>query len=164
MNFWHDKLAWRDLAWLGELTHLKPFTWDKVGSPPQGHPILPTKWPYPQGHPTSQARFAVSHVNGWRWFVSNCSQTWLAPIGSAGGGEWEGGALGPQANFSQYKQGLNSRQENIYWKFTILTRSETNVVTGSILHAISVTWQVRNWEYHCFRVCKNPWLSSGYNW
>ena len=27
--------VWRDLAQLGELTHLKPFTWEKVGSPPK---------------------------------------------------------------------------------------------------------------------------------
>ena len=46
---------------------------------PQGHPILPTEWPYPQGHPTPRDRFAVSHVNGRRWFISSCRKTWLAP-------------------------------------------------------------------------------------
>ena len=51
---------------------------------PQGHPILPTEWPYPHGHPSPWARFAVSRVNGRRWFISNCRKTWLAPVGSEG--------------------------------------------------------------------------------
>ena len=49
---------------------------------PQAHPVSLTKWPYPQSHPTPRARFAVSHVNGQRWFISNCRETWLAPLGS----------------------------------------------------------------------------------
>ena len=56
---------------------------------PPGHPILPTEWPYSKGHPPPRARFVVSHVNGRRWFISNCRKTWLAPVGS-----------GPQANFT----------------------------------------------------------------
>ena len=73
--------AWRDLARLGKLTRSKLFTWEKVGSPP-GSPYFATKWPYPQGHPTPRARFAVSHVNGRWWFMSNCRKTWLALVGS----------------------------------------------------------------------------------
>ena len=46
---------------------------------PQGHPVLPTEWPYPP------SRFAVSHVNSRRWFLSNCRKTWLAPVGSGWG-------------------------------------------------------------------------------
>ena len=48
---------------------------------PQGPPILPTEWPYPQGHPIPRAGFAVSHVNGQRLFISNCRKTWLGPVG-----------------------------------------------------------------------------------
>ena len=85
--------AWRNLAWLGELTRLKPFT-------PRVTLSCQLSDPTP-GSPSPWARFAVSHVNGRQWFVSNCRKTWLAPVGS--GGE---GASGPQANFSPYKQGL----------------------------------------------------------
>ena len=46
--------VWRDLAPLGELTRLKAFIWEKVGSSPQGHPILLTEWPYPKGHSTPE--------------------------------------------------------------------------------------------------------------
>ena len=74
-----------DLARLGELTRLKLFTWEKVG-----HHVSPTEWPYPQGHPTPRARFAVSHINGRRWFTSNCRKTWLALVGL---GWWEGGRV-----------------------------------------------------------------------
>ena len=83
--------AWRNLArqasWL---------TWNRLHEKklacPQGHPVSPTEWPYPW------ARFAVSHVNGWWWFISNCRRTWLALVG-LGGGE---GASGSRANFSPY--------------------------------------------------------------
>ena len=77
--------AWRFLTRLGKLTCLKPFTWEKVGSP---------EWPYPQGHPTPQARFTVSHVNGRQWFISNCRKTWLAPVGWGARGRAEGGFVG----------------------------------------------------------------------
>ena len=96
--------AWRDLTRLGELTRLKPFTWEKVGSPPRVTLSRQPSDPTPQGHITPRARFAVSHVNGRRLFISNCRKTWLAPVGS--GGE---GASGPQANFSPYKQGLTGK-------------------------------------------------------
>ena len=42
--------AWRHLARLGELTRLKPFTWEKVGSPP-GSPCLANRVTLPPGSP-----------------------------------------------------------------------------------------------------------------
>ena len=36
----------------------------------------------------TRARFAVSHVNGRRWFISNCRKTWLAPVDSGVGVPW----------------------------------------------------------------------------
>ena len=121
--------VWRDLARLGELTRLKPFTWEKVGSPPR---VTLSCQP---SDPTPRARFAVSRVNGRRLFISNCRKRWLAPQGHyilplsdptprvtlppepglqlseklarpgwLGGG---GGASGPRATISPYNQGLS---------------------------------------------------------
>ena len=81
--------AWHDLARLGDLTRLKPFTWEKVGSPPR---VTLSRQP---SDPTPQARFAVSHVNGRGWFISNWRKTWLPPVGLGGGGERVPRVTGP---------------------------------------------------------------------
>ena len=67
-------VTWLDLARLGKLIHVKPFTRERVGSPPTARVTLSCQ----PSDPTPRARFAVSHVNGWRWFISNCRKTGLA--------------------------------------------------------------------------------------
>ena len=71
------------------------YNWEKVGSPTR---VILSCQP---SDPTPRARFAVSHVNGRWWFISNCRKTWLAPVGS---GEGYLGSPG-QCHFYPCKQG-----------------------------------------------------------
>ena len=70
--------AWRDLTQLGELTCLKPITWEKVGLPPR---VTLSRQP---SDTTPWTRFALSRVKCRQLFISNCRKTWLAPVGSGG--------------------------------------------------------------------------------
>ena len=63
--------AWRDLARLGELTRLKRLHEKKLARP-RGSPSLANRVTLPPGSLYPRARFAVSHVNGRRLFLSNC--------------------------------------------------------------------------------------------
>ena len=69
------------------------YTRKKIGSSLRATLSRQPSDPTPQGYPTPRARFALSHVNGRRWFISNCTENLARPgwLGGEGGEGGEGG-------------------------------------------------------------------------